>query len=739
MHDLDEQIRALVDAGAKPVSAGEVLAGWSSNGPTRRRNALRRRPVAVTIAMVAAVLILAVVLIVGFRSTPSQKPAGVGSVNLPSVDLTATPKGWAPVEYGDAQVSVPASWVYAWSGCPNAVPSSGGEVFLQGTAPTRAPCSVPDNSISISSDTSDDHFGSRSQVINGIRAYMSDARISLEQVMQVPSLGVRIPIVTMDSSLTGQIVGTLTHSPRAVALAAGPHPSIPASWKRVNYDGLSVAVPKNWPVDFPGEWGSPSAVPSNLTMSDVSASPTFPRVTTDTSPSVRLTNAIYNPFAECGCYEPAKGPATWATVPIDGLLVDGGDIGPLQGTSVSANCLHLNGLSACPATDDVYGVLVLSVEYPGSGEIAVEIGLAGDGAVARTILGSIRPSNRPPTAPPPPPTTRPPTTWPERTLTSVGSAQDIAPTPAALYWLQLTSNSAMTQTVVTPVRYDRATGRITKGPSLTGNVGSPDLTVTDGFVWTVVAVGNEVVAEQLDTQTLALVDKVTLPVQNNEFGPGIVPVLTATVNGPLWVAGAQDLWALDPSTGAVERELETDVGIESMSTSPSGTLLYVGGQLVSQYPVVVVEYDAESGQQLVEEQVQGAINAVVSATVTGVWVSAVTGHEGFAEELSASALKRIAGMTTNGEPGIFDQMGGVRATVSGGVVWLSSSPNAPENLVSCADPTTGKAHATEESPNTLSALIASNGVLYGFKNPNQSATSLNSALVEITAPTSCFG
>jgi hypothetical protein len=44
----------------------------------------------------------------------------------------------------------------------------------------------------------------------------------------VPALGVTIQVVGAESAA---ILHTLTYSPRAVALAAGPAPAVPASWR----------------------------------------------------------------------------------------------------------------------------------------------------------------------------------------------------------------------------------------------------------------------------------------------------------------------------------------------------------------------------------------------------------------------------------------------------------------------------------------------------------------------------
>jgi len=48
---------------------------------------------------------------------------------VPAVDLSATPAGWVPVDYGDAQVSVPATFFVLYPGCGTVSASSGALVL----------------------------------------------------------------------------------------------------------------------------------------------------------------------------------------------------------------------------------------------------------------------------------------------------------------------------------------------------------------------------------------------------------------------------------------------------------------------------------------------------------------------------------------------------------------------------------------------------------------------------------
>jgi hypothetical protein len=78
--------------------------------------------------------------------------------------------------------------------------------------------------------------------------------------------------------------------------------------------------------------------------------------------------------------------------PENGVQVDSGlRTEPTVTLSLSAHCLDLHGLTACPATAPAYSILVLRVRVPGRNKpVFVSIGLAGNGMVARTILDSVR-------------------------------------------------------------------------------------------------------------------------------------------------------------------------------------------------------------------------------------------------------------------------------------------------------------------------------------------------------------
>ena len=240
-----------------------------------------------------------------------------------------------------------------------------------------------------------------------------------------------------------------------------------------------------------------------------------------------------------------------------------------------------------------------------------------------------------------PTTTSPPVSgWPVRTITSTGFDRDLAPTSSALYWMQGPDAVSAEPVTTMPVRYDLVSGQVTKGAAITGLVGSgPALTVTGGWVWVVVGEGSGTLAEQLDLSTLAVHATHTLVEAKTPYPPS--PVLTATVDGPLWVAAGEDVWALSATTGAVETSFTTGGAVASMSTDPTGTLLYVSSQLSAvEGGEIISEYSAHGGRLLHTRSDSGSVGpGTVAATVGGVWVSVRGGNAGGAYEMSSDGLK----------------------------------------------------------------------------------------------------
>jgi hypothetical protein len=324
--------------------------------------------------------------------------------------------------------------------------------------------------------------------------------------------------------------------------------------------------------------------------------------------------------------------------------------------------------------------------------------------------------------------------WPQRTITTTGTALDISPTSNGVYWLSLSEAEAGYPAPITPMRYDPTTGGMTKGSSLVGIFESVDLTVTSGRVWMVVAVGANVVIRQLDPSNLALHSTESLRVKDgvSPGGPPFVfPAMAATVNGPLWVAGGDDLFELNSTTGAVEAEFDTGDEIASISTDPSGNFLYTHGEIPGEEGGTVTEYDAQTGRELLRTSDGGIGPGTVAATYGGVWVSTRSGMAGGAFELSAKDLKLVAPAASERQGfGAFDQMMGVGSSVSEQTLWLTSLGQFNSYSLTCADPMSGAIRAGESASVTISAPVARGRLLYAVTSSGE--------VDVITPPAKCF-
>jgi len=300
---------------------------------------------------------------------------------LPVVDLSATPKGWVPVAYGDAQVSVPATWGVLFNVC--LIGSPVGDVYVNPNGGFCAAKGPPKGrtTVTLLRVTGSDFQGSPSSyrprsVINGIAVYELYSYGPAPYVgthYLVPSLGIE---VAAEGPLARRVVDTLTRSPRTAAVATGPAPSVPASWHSVTFAGLRFSVPAGWPINrtqvTPG-LGAICLTP------DVAFLSTMVTLSTDARPFLLPPCAFIPPIPQ---------------QPENGVQIDSGlSTEPVVTLAFSKHCLSFGGLTACPATSPAYSILVLKVTVPGrSKPVYVSIGLAGNGMVARTILYSPRAS-----------------------------------------------------------------------------------------------------------------------------------------------------------------------------------------------------------------------------------------------------------------------------------------------------------------------------------------------------------
>ena len=268
--------------------------------------------------------------------------------------------------FGDVQISVPASWDIA-TGCPTGV----GNVYL-GSTPRLFCQNEPvgtDIVVLGNARTASSPYGSPA-VINHIPVQWLDPG---DTIMQIPSLDAS---VSAKGPSGAEVLHTVTYSPRAVTIALGTSPPVPGSWHRVSFGGLSAAVPSNWAIDRRADW-------------PVACAPTHPFSLSKQGVLLSEGTSVFPPACPAPSYPSVRIPT-----PFDGLVIDPGPDGPISaGASSFGSCLRKHGLRLCPTTSDPYNILVLSVDLPGTSRpTAVEIGLAGSGLTARTILRSLRPN-----------------------------------------------------------------------------------------------------------------------------------------------------------------------------------------------------------------------------------------------------------------------------------------------------------------------------------------------------------
>lgn len=344
--------------------------------------------------LVAVVLVIVAMALAACTSSPKVSPASttttVPTRPLPAIDLSATPTGWVPVAYGDAQVSVPPEFlVYYQDACENF--QTPGTVYVDPLYEQNCASQPPVRSPQITgvfirpvhivpgSFTSE-----HSIVLNGLRMYALHLKGFVGYY--VPVFGIQ---VTADGPMARSVVNTLTRSPRAVALASGATPPVPSSWRTVTFTGLAFSVPLGHSRTFPRPRAS---VPADWIINSTQETPGLGAMCRElgvafSSVTVTLSTDAH-PYPVLYCPEI---PQT-AEQPKDGVQVDAGlRTEPQVTLSFSTHCLNLGGLTACPAISPAYSILVLKVTVAGrSRPVYVSIGLAGNGMVARTILYSLR-------------------------------------------------------------------------------------------------------------------------------------------------------------------------------------------------------------------------------------------------------------------------------------------------------------------------------------------------------------
>jgi hypothetical protein len=363
---LREELRARV-AAAEARQAEEpprVLLGALDRRIRRAR--LRQRwgaaglsAVAIGVAIFLPLALLAPGAPAGYRGNGSHHP------RIPLTDTAATPSGWTPIAYGNAQISVPSDWLV--SSRPVCGRVGHGYVVI-GTASTslavRNPrCKQAANMAAIQVlPPGQGHTHRRSGQINGIPV-LGVRPVEREYAsFLAPTLHV---LVTVRGPLSNKVLGTLTRSPFSVVLEAGPRFPVPRNWRWHDFGGIRFATPARWQTIKSRVWY-----------------PCWAAITS--AQTVELVNATRAVAFSCSS-------AGGGVRPLHGLVVGTGRYVSLHGP-VGYGCRSLHGLRACFAMPGPGRPLELAVYAPGRHKpTVVDVGLKGNGAEARTIVESIRP------------------------------------------------------------------------------------------------------------------------------------------------------------------------------------------------------------------------------------------------------------------------------------------------------------------------------------------------------------
>jgi hypothetical protein len=345
-------------------------------------------------ALAIVVVVLTLAACTSSETGPTTTTTAPASTEpLPAVDLSATPDGWVPVDYGDAQVSVPPTWwvSYGGSGCgttppgllvvqPPEGPAWCGAVGFETPAQRPAP---PKSIVTVGPELGTYHLpAGPSVVIHGIALYVLSRGARVTTIRYLAQ-DLRV-IITTSGPLGRRVLDTLSLSPRAAVLSEGALRT-PRTWRWHAFDGVRFATPATWPVQRTDMFSSCRSFVAlggrqvvRYSSRNVVIEPDRPVVDLDTDRTAYTGSCPPGPFQE---YAPGNG-----------VQVDAGSAQvPTPSPSRLDTAIRLNGVVAYVNASQPFDILDLLVVVPGRAmPLDVEIGLAGHGMVTRTILYSLR-------------------------------------------------------------------------------------------------------------------------------------------------------------------------------------------------------------------------------------------------------------------------------------------------------------------------------------------------------------
>jgi hypothetical protein len=286
---------------------------------------------------------------------------------------SATPAGWAPVPYQDAQLSVPGSWlVEAPQQLQCGLGDWDGMIFAGVTPgfPKGWNCGVTASLAWILPAGKIPPGLTRRKpttVIGGIPVYrLTSAKGSTAYL--VPELGVRIGA---RGKLAARVLATLTRSPLDVVLERASQANVPAGWIWEQFGGLEFTAPRSWSLQSEDQWSTcgTGLWPGALMLVDATKPPLYAPC------PLQLQNAGHD-AAEPGL-----------------VAVTGKYAAESVGESYNS-CQSRPGVRICLSAVTgqgglMAGVLIVSAARPQQAAIYFLLGLSGSGATARAVFDSI--------------------------------------------------------------------------------------------------------------------------------------------------------------------------------------------------------------------------------------------------------------------------------------------------------------------------------------------------------------
>jgi hypothetical protein len=330
-----------------------------------------------TVTATGSVLALAVLTLgaAAFSVSHSPRPA----VRSASALLTSH-QSWIPVAFGSIQLSVPPSWTVVDGGGSRCRVSPG--VILSdwdATPPSQwcpagsGPSSPSTTIITLSRTTRLPQVPRRSSVVHGITLLENIDSVTPQtrnDPTGIPNGGGAYLLRPEDIEIAvsgppaASVLQTLRISPRASVTAPGSGPHVPETWRRVSFDGVHFAVPPSWPVlrlRDPPFCDSPVALDSQSRPSAI--------VTTEALPPSTASCVDRNPLP-----------------PMNGIELDAAKAVYPTGTCIPR---RQRGLVLCLDQSSPWSILFARITEPSGRTLNVQLGLAGDGRVARTVLHSL--------------------------------------------------------------------------------------------------------------------------------------------------------------------------------------------------------------------------------------------------------------------------------------------------------------------------------------------------------------